>query len=47
MYDEAMAFMGTTVRYSIKESFAECAFYNELHPQLQKKLFNEVLDPIC
>lgn len=38
-----MAYMGTMVRFSIQESFANCEFYEELHPQLQKKLFNEVL----
>lgn len=46
MYEESMAYMGTMVRFSIKESFAECEFYRELQPQLQKKLFNVVLGEV-
>ena len=32
MYDEAMIYMGTVVRFSIKESFAGCQFWQDLHP---------------
>lgn len=34
MYDETMTYMGTIVRFSIKESFAGCQFWQDLHPQL-------------
>ena len=34
MYDDAMSYMGTLVRFSIYESFAGNSFYRELRPQL-------------
>ena len=32
MYDEALEYMGTIVRFSIHESFAGNSFYRELRP---------------
>ena len=46
MYDSAMEYMGTIVRFSINESFAGNYFYRELKPQLQKQLVNEVLGDV-
>ena len=34
LYDDAMSYMGTLVRFSIYESFAGNSFYRELRPQL-------------
>ena len=46
MYDDAMSYMGTLVRFSIYESFAGNSFYRELRPQLRKQLVNEVLGDV-
>jgi len=45
-YNEAISYIKTVVRHSIKESFADNQFWRDLHPQLRKKLFNIVLSDV-